>query len=487
MTTSTLRVFEGARSRASFAATFVVFLLAAPAVQAGQVVPTPEATAASPPDAAAAPASADVPGSKPSLERRTESFEPGRFNQSFDGGLGLMRAASPYALLPGESAAGFSVLNYDRNPGDTDFFQYSFQAAVGIPGGLELFLRASPVFRTNSVNLDPVGYPIPPLDLVLDTYPTGAVRQQPYFLFAQEAPYKSYYVNAVTIDPPGHGAFGTSSGHVLFGAKLNLLPSREGRFGVGVRGYVEVPTEEPSYNVDNWRYVAGTSGATNIGGDLLLGRRIRRVEVLANVGYKHVGDPEYGLRVQLVDSSKWGTPGFLVGAPVETSLDLRDQLSVNGGVSLRAFSINGMQFWGLAEIGYLRYIGGGTPVERLVHPGEIRLGIQANVPKFRRVAIGAAWQLLINDGGHGTTRQSNFQTPDGRGDINFTPQVDEQLAATVESALASQGATFRERSSRVFATDNPAFDQWRNVPAGDSGVVSMGGGNILAFITWRIN
>ena len=116
-----------------------------------------------------------------------------------------------------------------------------------------------------------------------------------------------------------------------------------------------------------------------------------------------------------------------------------------------------------------------------------RLGIQANAPKFPRLSIGVAWQLLLNDGGNGTTRRSHLQSPDGRGDINFTEQVDWQLAAEVGEAFTSQGVTFRERSSRVFATNNPAFDRWRNVPAGDTPVVAMGGGNILAFITWRIN
>ena len=200
-----------------------------------------------------------------------------------------------------------------------------------------------------------------------------------------------------------------------------------------------------------------------------------------------MGDPEEGLRVQLVDSSKWGTEGFLVGQPIDSKLDLRNQLLFNGGFAMPAADINGMRFWFIGELGYTRYVGGSTPVERLVHPVEMRLGVQANFPKYPRISIGAAWQLLFNDGGDGTTRQSQFQTPDGRGDINFTEQVDWQLAEAVHAQLAAQGATFRERSSRVFATDNPAFDSWRNVPPGDSPVVAMGGGNILAFITWRVN
>jgi hypothetical protein len=31
------------------------------------------------------------------------------------------------------------------------------------------------------------------------------------------------------------------------------------------------------------------------------------------------------------------------------------------------------------------------------------------------------------------------------------------------------------------------FDASRNIPPGDTGVVGMGGGNILGFVTWRIN
>jgi hypothetical protein len=425
---------------------------------------------------------------KPDLRTRTKQFEPGRFNLSADGGRGLIRAASPYSLLPGEAAGGFSVLNFDRNPGDVDFFEYGFQGAIGLPGRVELFVRGLPVVRTNSVNQDPTGYPVPPLDLIIDTYPTLAARQQPYFLFAQEVPFKSYYLNGVTIDPPGHGAFASSSGDVTVGAKINLLSQDAGsRIGVGVRGYVEIPTERPSYNVEDWRKAAGSSGKTDIGADVLIARRFGDIELLVNAGYKHMGDPDKGLRVQLVDSSQWGTPGFVVGPPVETGLDLKDQLILNAGTSLRAFNVRGLQFWLLGELGYTRYVGGGTSVERLVHPFETRLGIQANTPKFPRVSIGAAWQLLVNSAGNGTTRRTRLQTPDGRGDINFTDQVDWELAAEVRDAFTSQGLTFWERSSRVFATNNPEFDQWRNVPSGDTPVVAMGGGNILGFITWRIN
>lgn len=463
-------------------------VLSSPASAGDPTQPTPPALA---PGGAAASRSQTDSGAapdKPDLRTRTRQFEPARFNLSVDGGIGLIRAASPSVLSPGETAVAFSVLNYDRNPGDIDFFQYSAQGAVGIPGRIELFLRYTPSLRSNAVNLDPTGFPVPPLDLFVDVHPTPASRPEPYFLFAQEVPFKSYYLNSVTIDPPGHGAFGVSTGDVVVGAKLDVLSQDRGApLGLGIRGYVEIPTESPGYNVEDWRRAAGASGAVDIGADLLVARRVGSIELVGNAGFRHTGDPDEGLRVQLVDSSQWGTPAFLVGQPIETKLDLHDLLILNGGAALQAFNIKGLQFWLLGEFGYLRYVGEATRVERLVHPAEIRLGIQVNAPKFPRVSIGAAWQLLLNDAGHGTTRRSRFTTPDGRGDINFTDQVDWELAGVVKELFAAQGATFRDRSSKVFATDNPAFDSWRNVHPGDTPVVGMGGGNILGFITWRIN
>ena len=429
------------------------------------------------------------------LRERTHEFEPSRFNLSPRGGQGLIQAISPYTLQPGEVGASASVLNFDRNPGDVDFFEYGFQGAVGLPGRVELFFRIAPVLRTNSVNQEPMGYPVPPLDLFVDIYPTSAIRQQPYFLYAQEVPYKSYYVAGVKIEPPGHGAFGNSSGSYGFGGKINLLSEdRSNRFGLGARGYIDIPSEDPSYNTTDWRNVAGVSGKVDIGGDLLFSKTLWRSQLLANVGYKHVGDPDLGLRVQFVDSSRWdeldsitGQPAsILVGEALETKLDLRNQVNATVGTALPAFNINGLQFWLLSELSYLRYVGSGTQVERLVHPMEMRLGIQANVPKFPSLSLGAAWQLLFNDGGHGTTRTSTFVSADGRGDINFSPHVDPGLASTYEQSLSQRGATFTTNGSRMFSTDNARFDTSRNVVTGDTEVVSMGGGNIIAFITWRV-
>jgi hypothetical protein len=448
--------------------------------------------------APAAPATTAVAASSPptDLRSRTRDFEPTRFNLSVRGGAGLIAAVSPYTLAPWEIGTGGSVMNFDRNPGDIDFFEYGLQVAVGLPGHVELFLRGSPILRTNSVNQDPLSYPVPPLDLVVDTYPTPALRAQPYFLFAQEVPYKSYYLNGVHIQPPGHGAFGSSSGGYSFGGKVTLFSEDEGHpFGFGIRAYAEVPSEHPSYNTTEWRKVAGVSGKTDVGADLLFAKIIGRAQLLTNVGYEHVGDPTRGLRIQYIDSSKWndidpatGAPAsILVGAPVESKLDLRDQLMSTVGTALPAFNAHGLQFWLLSELSYTRYIGGATRVERLVHPLEMRLGIQANVPKFPSLSLGAAWQLLINDAGNGTTRQTTFVTPDGRGDINFSDNVDPGLSETYTQMLEQRGVSFTDKSSRMLSTNNAQFDASRNVPTGNRPVVAMGGGNILGFITYRFH
>src|SRR5262245_43726591 len=56
---------------------------------------------------------------------------PTRFNVTALGGTGLVQAISPYTLGPGEAAFGASVMNFDRDPGDTDLFEYTFQGSVG--------------------------------------------------------------------------------------------------------------------------------------------------------------------------------------------------------------------------------------------------------------------------------------------------------------------------------------------------------------------
>jgi hypothetical protein len=436
-----------------------------------------------PPEASTAQSATGAPRDK----KRPLTSSPTDFNITVDGGRGLIRTASPDTLESGQLALGGFVMNFDRNPGDVDFFEYSVQAALGLPGRTEVFVRFAPVVRTNSVGQQPLAYPVPPLDLFVDSYPGDARRSGPYFLFAQEVPYKTYSFPSVRIDPPGHGAFASSSGNVGIGAKVSLLSEDRGaRLGVGLRAHVDIPTETPAYNTAEWSEYAGFSGEMNSGLDLLFAKTIRRTKVLANVGYTHVGDPDRGLRIQYVDSSRIGTAGFLVGSPVETGLDLHDQLTVNAGLSLPLLSVKSHRIWLIAELGHLHYVGNGTSTERLVHPWEMRIGVQGNVPGYQNLAVGAAWQLLFNDGGDGDPLSSVLVTPDGRGDVNFGELVDPALSAEVRNFLAGQGATFSNNSSKVLSSDNPMFDRWRNVPTSPSTVVSQGGGNILAFITWRV-
>src|SRR5262245_55038989 len=230
----------------------------------GRVIGDP--VPASPGDREAAPPDSPSTITAHQTESHRNPLDPGRFNLSMRGGTGPILAVSPYVLPSKKVAVATSVLNVDRDPGDLDFMQYNMQVAVGVLGRAEFFASGVPVLRTNSVNQDPVGYPVPPLDLFVDIYPTPAIRQAPYFLFVQEAPFKSYYVQSVTIDPPGHGAFGVASGEVTMGTKVNLLSEDRGNaIGLGVRGYVDIPTEPSEYNVEDWRHSTGTAAVFTVG------------------------------------------------------------------------------------------------------------------------------------------------------------------------------------------------------------------------------
>ena len=107
-------------------------------------------------------------------------------------------------------------------------------------------------------------------------------------------------------------------------------------------------------------------------------------------------------------------------------------------------------------------------------------------PFARSISLGFVWQLLFNDAGDGGTRVTNFLTPDGRGDVNFGDLVDFDTAAEVQEYFRERGATFSEGSAKVFATNNPAFDHWRNVSPEPQLIVGQGGGAALFFLTWRI-
>jgi len=411
---------------------------------------------------------------------------PTRFNATPNGGTGLVEAISPYTLRAGEGAVGASVLNFDRDPGDIDFFQYGMQGAVGLPKRMEFFVRVMPWFRVNSANLDPLRFPVPPLDLFVDTYPTPAQRSGPKFLFTPTVPYKTY--NPVNLTETG--AFSSGSGDSVFGAKVNLRSEDRGdAFGLGVRGFIEVPTETPLYNVPypGFRNVAGVSGKVNYGGDLLFARTWRTGEFVANLGYKQTGNPDRGLRIQIVDSSQTDPGKFLIGDPVSLPLVLSNEVRFSAGYSVPIFHWYKSYWWLITEFNHTHFVGSHTPTERLVHPSEVSVGIQSNFPWYRNVSVGGMWQLLLNDGGKGQLRSTAFQTSDGRGDINFGELMnDPQLTADVESFLQSRGASFSEASSKVFATNNPAFDAWRNITVAPGKIQSQGHTNALAFVTWRI-
>ena len=121
----------------------------------------------------------------------------------------------------------------------------------------------------------------------------------------------------------------------------------------------------------------------------------------------------------------------------------------------------------------------------MINVTDFRLGIQGEVPGYHNLIVGAAWQAPLSDMGDGDTRVTNFKTPDGRGDINFGQFVDPALASAVGAYFAQNGVTLDANTSKVFATNNAAFDGWRNVKTDAQPVVAAGNNAILAFITWR--
>ena len=72
-----------------------------------------------------------------------------------------------------------------------------------------------------------------------------------------------------------------------------------------------------------------------------------------------------------------------------------------------------------------------------------------------------------------------------RGDINFTPLVDLATAGPVIEFLKSRGVTLASDRSKIFATNNPAFDDWRNIPGGPAPVISKGHNAAILFINFR--
>ena len=406
---------------------------------------------------------------------------------SFAGGTGLIRAVTPDTLEPGNFAVSALEMNYDRNPGDVDVMKFGFQFAVGLTKRIEAFVDYVPVQRTNAVNLDPLAYPVPPLDLIVDTYPTPANRAEPYFLFVPEFPYKTYDVPTVRVIPPSWGAFSSSSGDLTLGGKVNLLSERRGDpLGLAVHGAVVIPTEKPEGNTANWAHLAGVPGGAGGSVQAVVEKMLKKVQVVGNVGYRFVGTPDLpAMRVYTVDSSRAGTSGFVVGQPRTVALGLHDQVSATVGARMPVFRLGASQSWLVGELSHVHFVGSGTAVERLINVTDFRLGLQSEIPGYRNLIVGAAWQAPLSDMGDGDTRVTNFKTPDGRGDINFGQLVDPALASSVGAYFAQNGVTLGTNTSKVFATNNASFDGWRNVKTGAQPVVAAGNNAIVAFITWR--
>ena len=418
-------------------------------------------------------------------ERRKEK-RPTQFNLSFSGSGGLIRSVRPDVLAPAEAGIGFQYMNFDRDPGDTDFLYWSLHGAIGLPGRLELFFRVYSHVTSNSDNLDPLRFPVPPLELVVDTFPTLAVRTPPFFNFSQEAPFKNYWVPGVQAQPALAFPFSRSSGDRIVGLKFSgLSEAREQRFGLGFQGYVELPGERPSSTSLDWRDRIGTSGKPDFGLDVLFSKEFPRGEVLCNLGYRRIGDPNLGIRTQLINSGATRPEDFLVSGPIESRLDLKDQLRLVIGTSVAAFRLRNQQFWLLGEVFHERFIGSGTQVQRLVHPVDLTLGLQLNPRNSSWFSFGVAWQKYLNSGGTGGRQVSPFVSPGGASDVNFSLLSDPQIAQQVTSYLAARGLNFPTGNSRVLASNNPAFDSWRNIPSRPGTIDSRGHSAFILFMTVR--
>ena len=68
----------------------------------------------------------------------------------------------------------------------------------------------------------------------------------------------------------------------------------------------------------------------------------------------------------------------------------------------------------------------------------------------------------------------------------FSELVNPELSGEVQSYFSDRGITFSENSSKVFSTNNPEFDEWRNIPSTPQHIVGKGGGAIIFFLTWHI-
>jgi len=398
----------------------------------------------------------------------------------------MIRSVTPETLGRFKWGIGVGGMNWDRDPGDVDFVEVNVSAAVGLPAGFEAHFRFSPTIRTNSVNQDPLRFPPPPVDMVVDVFPTVADRSEPWLMFTQEAPYKTYFLPGVGVRVPTRGAHGRSTGDVIVGLKKNfMMDGQNGPFSFGVMGYAELPTETPGYNTPSWRDKAGLSGEKDFGLEFLFGKNLHKGQLIWSVGYKKIGDPDRAYTIQFVDSGAESIEDFSLGPPVSVPLDLKDEIRLNAGFTYPAFTLIKHQVWFMAELLHIRYAGSGTPVQKVVNPIDLILGLQFNPDFAKWLSIGGAWLMYLNAAGHGGFRDSPFQDPSGKGDVNFSEMVDPDLSAEVRAYLESRGVVFSENSNKIFSTNNPAYDAWRNVPTDPGQVISRGGGAGILFITIR--
>ena len=51
--------------------------------------------------------------------------------------------------------------------------------------------------------------------------------------------------------------------------------------------------------------------------------------------------------------------------------------------------------------------------------------------------------------------------------------------------LTNRGAILASDRSKIFATNNPAFDDWRNIPSSPGPIISQGHNAAILFLNFR--
>ena len=226
---------------------------------------------------------------------------------------------------------------------------------------------------------------------------------------------------------------------------MNLLSEdRDDRLGLGVRAYLDIPTEKPAYN--DTRSCARTrrpecrerpTSALDLSGGQ---SDSRSPSSLVNVGYKQVGDPDRGLRVQFVDSSRTDA-GFLVGPPQE--IEAGSPRPARGRCRRGVPGVRDQAAAGMAA-GRVRL----HALHRLWHsdraagriPPRCASASRSTVPGYKAAGFRSGVSAAAEQCRRRTTLRTTFLvTPDGKGDINFSENVDPQVSAEVEALSGSQG------------------------------------------------